>query len=338
MTLNNVHIHFPDSPEKELEQLQNGFNIYSAIEALENNSSSIPKDLKTMVVNTLIGVLDLLDITTLPDMLEDVESTILSIGRDISMSRVLRERGIFRLHRLTRTVDENGLPLFASLDNPETGEYFHNQKAFLKWFCDTAKVSRSLIFMRMATIERLYTLGYDMKSTFKLMLTKPSIIRKALNNVGTWNGGNLVHVKEDTARLLVGKLIPDSTDDFEEAVLDGDSEKFMEIAKNAIHVLVQDVATHERSREAMKMVLHDILEHPELDYKWDDDGDCFTVRMYAYAIDERGNKYVDPMATVRVTFIPDITEDLDTTVKRDILERLPFTNKRQALDALDMKS
>jgi hypothetical protein len=72
------------------------------------------------------------------------------------------------------------------------------------WFCKSARVSRSIVFQRIASIEKLTGIGFSLDDAYQIILTKPYAIRETLNEVGEWSHGELTAVAPDVAvRLAV---------------------------------------------------------------------------------------------------------------------------------------
>ena len=114
-------------------------------------------------------------------------------SRDIALGRVLRERGIFRVFLIMHNKS------YSSLENPDTGEPFARQEDFIKWFSETAGVSRALLFLRTAAISRLLTLGHTIEDAYRMMVRKPTVIQESIRSLGEWDGDQLVSVNPDIA-------------------------------------------------------------------------------------------------------------------------------------------
>src|SRR5512143_438470 len=95
---------FTGSAEEELQRLYEELQISDVVSALR--SGDIPNDLQTLVVPLATTILDLFGTGT-PTIGLDPISTLKSASRDINLSRILRERGLFRLFRLLNTNDEH---------------------------------------------------------------------------------------------------------------------------------------------------------------------------------------------------------------------------------------
>ena len=78
------------------------------------------------------------------------------------------------------------------------------------WFCKSAKVSRSVVFMRMATIEKLLGLGYELDDCYKTILTKPYAIRETLHEIAEWHHNELEYVDPEIALRLAEKYYDDA--------------------------------------------------------------------------------------------------------------------------------
>ncbi len=68
--------------------------------------------------------------------------------------------------------------------------------------------------MRMATIEKLLGLGFELDDCYKTILTKPYAIRETLNEIAEWHHNELDYVDPEIALRLAEKYL--TTDEQEQ--------------------------------------------------------------------------------------------------------------------------
>ncbi len=212
--MNSEVIRFTESAEEELKRLYDELQISDVVDALRNGN--MPEDIQALVVPLTTTILDLFGTGT-PNIGIDPINTLKQASRDINLSRILRERGLFRLFRLLNTNDEHNVPIYQSLTDPISGCYFNRREDLIGWFCSSAKVSRSVVFMRLATIEKLLGLGFELDAAYQTILTKPYAIRETLNEIAEWHHNELDYVDPEIAIRLAEKfLLPEERSVVEE--------------------------------------------------------------------------------------------------------------------------
>jgi hypothetical protein len=267
MSLKQLSISFTETAEQEVTQLVHELHLVPIAQSL--NSMDTPALVDG--VKQLLSVLSDLFSVDLPNIEKDPEDTLRTVSRDINLSRLLRERGLFRLYRLLHQKDENNVPLFMTLANPGTGSPFSRQEEFIGWFCDEAHVARSLVFMRMAAIDRVLTLGFTLERAFSIVVSKPYAIQDTLHKIAEWDGGEIARVDPDVAILLARKLDPENADRIEAmaeaARTDPEAEELLkEAIKPIMAGLLEEVAAHSRAKEAQKFV-QDVLLQPVVSWE-----------------------------------------------------------------------
>lgn len=333
-------IAFPETATQELISLQNDLRIAKLLEYI-SPGSPLPDDVKAEL-RGLTGTLADMFGTSIPGIEEDeLFATLQLVTRDLNIGKILRERGLFRLWRMLRTkrtvVDEVTrefleLPAFMLETNPDTGGPFTRQEEFIRWFCREAKVARALVFMRVATLDRMIALGIPEQEAYEIVLEKPFVIREALNSLASWEKGEMLSVDPALAIRIAARALPEraaevqelaeamgQTDDLlEQADL---QDQLVEMIKPAVANLVREVGAHDNARDAMDFVRHDVIQKPEVIYRWDHNKNHLIVEYIRKAKDPYGTEYVAEVTTI--PFIPDI-DVLPQAVVEDLNERLPI--------------
>ena len=341
-------IAFTENAQEELHRLGDELKLQNLFLALKNHTQ-IPDNLVEDLQSMLLTLADMFSMSV-PETDTDPLDTLLKASRDINLSRVLRERGLFRLYNLVTTkvdVYDEYLNKFIQISafqtevNPDSGLNFVSQEEFIGWFCREAHVPRSLVFMRLATIRKLVSLGVSIGDTYQIILAKPYAIRKALNTVATWDKEGVEDIDPLIAARLTEKMLPSKVEEvkgYTDTMMSLTSTKdekeqarlsMIETVKPAIISLTREVASHLDVRDAMNFVTHDIANKPEMTYRWNDISDVLEIEYIQKSIDPKGREYIVDVLTI--PFIPDIPI-LPIEIKRDLIERLPIKNR----DRLDI--
>lgn len=340
MKIQNMEVHFTESAEEEVALLTKEMQLESILTKIKVGTVITP-EIKNDIQNLLFILVDILN-TSLPELEETLEETLMTVSRDMNLYRLLRERSLFRLYRLVnQRVDTevagitHNVAAFMTRTNPTTGSPFKTQEEFIGWFCEDSHISRSLVFQRLSTISKTINVGFTLEEAFKIIITKPYAIRNILNMVATWDGGKLSDVDPDVGLRIVERMTPEDTDEItdlaEQLDFDDLEDKytFIEAVKPAIAKLLNEVADHERVSDAMDFVQFDVLNKPEIIYRWDQAMDSLVVEMVIKQVDPQGTEYVADV--VKVPFRADIPM-LPDEIKQDIIKRLPIKNKNYILD------
>ena len=325
-------IQFTESAQEELKRLYDELQISDLVSALR--SGRMNDDVQALVVPLTTTILDLFGTAT-PGIDIDPISTLKSASRDINLSRILRERGLFRLFRLLNTNDDHNVPIYQTLTDPDTGEAFARREDMIGWFCKSAKVSRSVVFMRMATIEKLLGLGFDLDACYQTILTKPYAIRETLKEIAEWSGGELDHVEPAIALRLAEKYLPQeeiervrsyaqllNSDETDVEEREWAQEKLNDAVRPAINRLISDVALHQDSKGAMEFVRSDIAGKPEISYSWDYERDELICEIVIKG-EKDGTQYIKDIVTTR--FLPDMPGI--SALMEDLTTRMPIKNR-----------
>jgi hypothetical protein len=345
MELKQLAVRFTETAAEEIDHLVRELRLVPLAGYLSNNNMPVPKELKADLV-TLLSILSDLFSVDLPDIEKNPEQALRTISRDINLARLLRERGLFRLYRLVNEyvgVDDQGnlvslddpamvnrVPAFMTRINPLTDSPFTKQEEFIGWFCEEAHVSRGLVFMRLAAIERMLALNFTLEHAFQLVVAKPFAVQETLTSVADWDKGELIGIRPEVARQLAKKIDPGSQEHIgllaEKA---GESQEAMDEYKEAVKPLlaglVEEVALHDRSKDALEFVRHEILMQPEITYAWDNDANALIVTLLQKQVDqETGEEYMGQ--SIVVPFVPDALE-LPKEIRDDLVKRLPIRNR-----------
>jgi len=335
---------FTKSAQEEVERLESEIRLSALIEDLQSGKELSPTD-REKVLALINFFVDLFN-PEAPTLSGDPQTDILTASRDINLSRLLREKGIFRLFILMRTKNHEGKFLYAELLNKTTGEIFERQEDLITWFCTNASVSRALVFKRIRMIERLMFLGQTIEETFKTIIKNPSAVEQTIKLLGSWEKDTLINVSPPTAKALADKYLKEDERDYINDLLDecetddggwdmdaDDMENYLAVLQPAIREIVEEVSDSEHVREIMDWVRHDIIGKPEIEYSWDMEYDCLVVTVIIKEINERGFEYVSN--ELDIPLIPDIlNEEFPKEAKVDLIKRLPIKNRKQVEDTL----
>jgi len=329
MNIQQISVHFTESAEEEIALIAQETGVIPLVNYLMSSDAAVPDELRGMLLKLISVVSDMFS-SSLPIVGDNPEETLRAVSRDINLARVLRERGIFRLYRLVRQRTPDNVPLYMTLINPLTGSPFARQEEFIGWFCEEAHVARSLVFMRMGTIEKMQSIGFSLDETFSLTLAKPYAMRETLNAVASWEGGQLKDINPNVAIQVARRVSPDAVPELRRlAEIAGDSpeamREFREAVKPVLADLVTEVANHERARDALDFVRYDVLMRAEVNYSWDRDAGVLLVELVRKHVDSTtGEEYMGKPEIV--PFVPD-TNNLPKEIVDDLFSRLPIRNK-----------
>lgn len=325
MPLKELTITFTDTAEEEITHLVKEMHLVPIAENLVKEASPVLKE----HLSQLLSVIADLFSVDLPTIEKNPEDTLRSVSRDINLSRLLRERGLFRLYRLLHH-KENNVPMFMTLLNPATGSPFLNQEEFIGWFCEEAHVARSLVFMRIRAIERLLTIGLDLNEAFNTVISKPYAVQDTLHKVASWDKGQIKSVDPDVAIQITRKVSPELAPEIERlaaAAKDNDpdaSDMLKDAIKPVLFELMGEITAMPRAKDATQYV-QDVLLQPVVGYEWDVDTNVLLVHYQRREIDPENGVEITTNPVV-VPFVPDVV-DLPKDVVDDLFRRLPIRNK-----------
>lgn len=332
---------FSPSVEQELEKLAAEMRLHTILTMLA--SERVPTEAERSDMRHLMLVLADLFSTSLPPLEDNPMETLKVAARDINLARLLKERGLARVYRLVtlqEAVHDEAtnqrvlLPAYMGHNNPDTGQRFRSQEDFLGWFCREARVPRSLVFQRIRVYDRLQTLGMTLDEAFSVVLQKPYASREALNELATWQKGDLVGMDPDVAVRVTRAMLPDKVEEMErlaDEVRTADTfteqeeamEQLLEEVKPALVKMVQEVAAHESMRDVMDMVRHDLAGRPEIKYWYDEERGWLRTEYIIKKKDVQGTEYVADVKTINL--VPE--EPLPREVLIDMAKRLNVKNR-----------
>lgn len=355
MEVKQLSVQFTDSAADEVMQVTTDLQLMQIAEALTSEGEISPS-LRGFLTTLLEQLVDMFG-ASLPSLPADPEQALRRISRDINLARIMRERGLFRMYLLTtrkiwvdpyagvidpqpegqidrsKYPDAARLPAFMLLENPDTGQPFARQEEFIGWFCAASHVARSLVFQRMATIDRLIALGFDINEAFKVVISKPYAIQETLSMIAGWDKGEMSDVDPTVARSLMNRVAPNDSNldalvSAAEASPDdpGIKAELVEAVKPLVRQLVTEVAEHERAKDALDYVKHDILQQPEVSYAWDSETGALLVTLIRQNVRTDTGEVVssDP---ITVPFVADIADAVPLEIMADLLRRLPVRNR-----------
>lgn len=355
--IKNINITFHDDPQEEIRHLFHEAGIMRLLSWLnDNKGKKLPEELKEDLGSHIAYLADMFS-ANLPDVSgQEPENVLRSAARDIQISRILKERGVARLYRLCRSYMTIEVPTdalggsqqvsiksYQTLINPELGnnEPFSSQEEFLGWFSRASHISRSLIFMRFADLDRLTDgLGMPIEDAYNLLLTKPKVIGDVLRDIASWNSSQMSFINPDVAVRLANMSLQDSPEEIEKIEElataykeTGDMEDMQNLIKAtvpAITNLLEEVSVHPSAKEAKRLVQDRILLLPEIIYSWDVIYDGLLIEIITAELDEQGHRY--ETGKKAYLFSTDSVEGLPKEIKDDLIKRLPIRNR----DSLDM--
>ena len=330
MEFKQLTIRFSDTADEEVRLLVNDLRLAQIAEHLRR-PGPITDDLRDALLILFSTLTDMFS-AGLPDLEGDPELVLRKISRDINIARLLRERGLFRLYRLVHRKDDNGVLFFMSIINPLTGSPFAKQEEFIGWVCEDAHISRSMTFMRMATIDRTLALGFSLEQSFQLILSKPYVIWETLHIVGQWDKNTLKHIDPSVAVQIARKITPNLAPQIEvlAKAVEADPTRMDELKtaiKPVLANLLLDVAAHDRAKDASAFIKHDVLCLPEIAYSWNLEADYLLIEFTRREIDQAtGEEYIAEIK--HIPLVPD-TDSLPDEVRNDLCKRLPIRNRTE---------
>lgn len=324
-----IEVEFSESAVAAANMTIRALNLLPLMETIKQENT--PQEIRERLQTLLINLADIFSVD-LPDIDGGTEEALYKVSRDMSLSKLFRERGLFRLYRLTReTVD--GIHYWSFFSNPLTGEPFPSREKFLDWFVGDAHIPRSLIYQRMADIDRLTSLGFELDRAYEIVLSKPYVISQALRHLASWDEDNHLEDVDPAVVLMTARKIADASmlPAITKAVKDSETdpdvrENMKNIGAPLLYGLMEELASHERAKDAMAFVKNDILLQPEIKYLWDDETPALLVTIVLKKLDPETQEEYE-MPTLTIPFIPDVAV-LPTEVRNDILKRLPIANRK----------
>lgn len=331
--MNKLSVHFTDTAKEEISLLVHDLRLAQVASIVTDKRELTDRD-RQMLGELIVAVHDLFS-PDVPQVEGSPEIILRNVSRDINLARVLRERGIFRLFLLLETL-QDGLPIYMSIENPTTGATFATQEEFVGWFCREAKVSRSLIFMRLAAIGRLLSLGFNYEEAFNVIVSKPYAVRETLNMVAEWDKNELVGVNPGAISNITSRLLPEKLDvvrNLATQVQNGNTSAMRELTeevKPVLRELMNEIADHESAKDALEWVKNDLTLHNDIQYYIDPDDSIIYVEMYKKAIDpQTGEVYELP--PVVIPYIPDapiVPQEIITDMQKRLILRTKHVNEK----------
>lgn len=328
-------VQFSDSVDDEISALNQDLRLVPLAQALQGNES-IPENMRKQI-HQMISILADIFSSDLPKLEDTTDATLRTISRDINLARLLRERGLFRLYRLINQRDANNSPVYMSLINHSTGAPFATQEEFVGWFCREAKVARSLVFQRMAIIDRVKALGFSLEEAFVVITKKPFAIREILHMVADWgDNGKINDIDPDVIEQIAGKMSPDIlpaltviTNDVRNNPEDSLAHATMvQAAKPIIAGLLREAADHDTARDALDFVRHDLLQKPTIEYTWNDMAQSLDIELVRLSMDPTTREERKEFP-VYISLIVDSSQPLPKEIRDDLFKRIPISNRKK---------
>jgi len=332
-------IKFTETPGEEVSRFVKESRVTEIVKIIQANKD-LPEDLKEAIIDMISTVVDLFS-TSLPMAEQDPVEALRKASRDINLSRILRERGVVRLFQII--YGTTFIPESEDGKEIEVKVYltlgFETQEDLIDWFTKYAKVSRALVYKRFKAYNKLTNaLGYTLDEAFDLIITKPSLIGDSLEDIGVWSTNELISIRPKVAKNLVKQLLPagDPTRERVEDILDqiddardvADVDHIVELSGDlvdvitpALRALVEEIAIHDSSKEAGKFVRNDIIQAPEITYKWLKDTGGISAELVVKGYDpETRTENIEDIITIR--FLPDsfgkIPKEIEEHIKRKL--------------------
>lgn len=272
----------------------------------------------------------------LPKLTGDMDTDLMRVSRDINLSRLFRNRGIILFWQVLNTHND-GVPIFQYFNHPYEERPFRNMTEFIDWFSRDAHISRDLIFRNIAAIERALSLGLSLDQIYEYLNKYAHAFRETLKNVLIWDEETrrkLVGIDPDIAISIVEHLDPINSDEIVELAKEikndpsKDNGNLTEKMKPYIIQLLDEVTSQESAKDAMRFVKHDILERPEITYRWVADGGYIEITLVRTSIAQSGEKFTDGVETVNLLLD---AINIPEEILQDLIKRLPIVN-RQMVD------
>lgn len=333
-----LEITFTDSPQEEVALIQKEFSLGEAAQELEKaimDGSQMSEEAHIKLAELLATFKEMFS-TNLPELGETTEATLRVSSRDINLSRLLRERGLVRLYRLTKETTKEGIPLYMTYIDPYTGNPFNKQEEFVGWVAKDAHIPRSTLFMRFSTYDKMQGLGFNLSEAFLTIITKPYAMRKVLNMTAEWNRqGQIINVIPDVVRKVSeqilneeeAKKVVDLANFYEENPSPVALKELVEAYKPALKEFITELSEHQNTKEMMEHVHHDVLGKPEVSYYWKDDALIMSILRKSF--DEKGTEVITEIEDI--PFIPDYPGEIEDAIIDDLLNRLPIKNRREVI-------
>jgi hypothetical protein len=351
-----ITITFHESAEDEARQLIQELRVKPMLEALNRGDLTMKERLELQSILVLVADIFNPDITATDT---DPQVNLQVASRDINLGRLLKERGLARLFKLVRQkvpIDGTSgkalsvesakkltkleyeklifLPAFQTLISPDTGSPFGTQEEFLGWVCKEAHIARSLVFLRLATYEKLLGLDIPLEQAFSIVISKPYAIREILDLIADWDHGEIIDVDPEKVVLVAQKVgVGNTIDEISELANaiynDPDDENIKDDLINAFKPvaahLIYEAAANPSASDALDFVRHDLLDKPEVRYRWDENASALLVDYVVKEIDETGMTIESNIETT--TFAPRGIYTVRQEIIDDLLRRLPIKNR-----------
>lgn len=324
-TIQPIDVRFLDAPGEDVTELLNDMRLLQIAKYIQaTGGDPLPTELEKLLTN-LLGVVAEIFSVDLPMLQANPETTLRTVAREINLARLFRERGVFRFYQLLYT-HEDGVPWYMKRTNPFTGSPFATQDEFIGWFCSEAKITRATVFMRVAAINRMLALGFSLEDTFRMMVTKAFAIQETVRLLANWGkGGQIESIDPETAARVAARYDPELANEIEGL----DQEALQEAIRPSYARLLAEVSDHERARDALYFVRHDILHQPEIKYTWDENGRYFLAQVFVSSTGEDGVRYTSKIHSIPIIIdAPDVPKDL----RDDLLKKLQVHNRSQIID------
>lgn len=331
MEENRIILYFNDDPETELRRLQDELGLIPLLDMLEasiTNKQEIEEETKARIYIALDTVQKMFSVEV-PQASDSPTTELNVIARGYHWSKLLREKALVALYRFVYLVkDESGLPFIATQTHPDTGVPF-DETTFVHWFCQSAFINSSTAFQRLSTYKKLAQLGYDINKSFEIVISKPYLIRSALNSLAEFSpSGEVTKVNPEVAIEVSRKVDGKEIQGLVEA--NSSQHDLIEAFKPVMRQVIEQVAAHPNPKEASKFFEQDVLGKPSISYAIEEGG-VLSVTMVSKIIE--GDTYDETI--IRIPFIPHTNEGVPLDVIEDLIKRLPIRNRREAEMMLD---
>lgn len=327
LVLRPIDVSFTDTPQEEISRFIRELQLVKLADAIQTGKQ-LPEDVSKLLGELLHLLVDMFSID-MPLITGDPEEDLRVISRDINISRIVKEKALFRLWLLLRVRDKEGIVVYKKFLHPDTGEPFPNQEEFLGWFCSNAHATRATVFQRNATYDRMHVLGFDPEEAFRVVLSKPSVITEKLRELADWEKGGEIRslnpgIVVNAAELIQHPLAEEIAELAEQYDDPDVHDEFTEKAKTVFSDLMREVAAHDRAKEAAKFVDFGVLRKPEIKYSWNLELDTLMIEYVKKSVDNSGTEYIEKVQ--RFPMFADTT-DFPDDVKKDLIKRLPISNR-----------
>ena len=271
-----------------------------------------------------------------PQINGDLKTTLTIIARDSKLSHIMREKSLYKLWLVTTTmvtVDDGNsrVPMWYGTVNDD-GELVTTQEDFVRLFTSKSGISRASAFRRLRVYNQLSQFGVPGQDAWLSVLKMPYTVQDLMTDIASWNRGKFVGVERDVAVGVAKRVMPEQVGAIEEAFESDppDPDEVLQAYSPVVRRMLDETVTYEDAKEALHHIKHDILGAPTFLYRWRPDEESIEVTARVPVIEN--GALIDERTTTSTLFLDTVSPE--NAVLKDLLERLPITNRHDLPDYL----